>query len=165
MSDRAASTVVVRALEEQDRQWAAPRLAEAWAAPIVISRGRVHRPADLPGFVALRGEERVGLVTYATHGGQCEVVTLNSWLEGVGVGTALLDAVRRAAAEAGCRRVWLITTNDNLRALGFYQKRGFRLVAVYAGAVDEARERKPQIPVIGAHGIPLRDEIELELVL
>jgi GNAT superfamily N-acetyltransferase len=78
------------------------------------------------------------------------------------VGTALLDAVKRIALEAGCRRVYLTTTNDNLRALRFYQRRGFRLVAVYAGAVDRARAHKPQIPAIGMHGIPIRDEIELE---
>jgi hypothetical protein len=62
--------------------------------------------------------------------------------------------------------VWLVTTNDNLVALRFYQRRGFRLSALRPGAVDEARRRlKPAIPDAGAFGIPLRDELELELRL
>jgi len=69
------------------------------------------------------------------------------------------------AMNAECRRLWLITTNDNLRALGFYQKRGMTLVAVYRNAMEAARRLKPQIPMIGQNGIPLKDEIELEMVL
>jgi ribosomal protein S18 acetylase RimI-like enzyme len=107
----------------------------------------------------------VGLLTYAVRGEACEIVTLNSWAEGLGVGTALLAAARETARAAGCRRLWLVTTNDNLPALRFYQRRGFRLVAVHAGAVDEARKIKPQIPVIGLDGIPLRDELELAMEL
>jgi hypothetical protein len=84
---------------------------------------------------------------------------------GQGVGTALIEAVKVAAIEAGCRRLWLMTTNDNLHALGFYQRRGFRLVAVYPGAVDAARLLKPEIPLLGNDGIPIRDEIELEIAL
>ena len=72
---------------------------------------------------------------------------------------------RQAAREAGCGRVWLITTNDNLRALRFYQRRGFRLVAVHPDALERSRELKPSIPEIGLDGIPLRDELELELTL
>jgi len=52
-----------------------------------------------------------------------------------------------------------------LNALGFYQKRGFELVAVHRGAVNESRKIKPGISLIGANNIPLRDEIELELIL
>jgi DNA-3-methyladenine glycosylase I len=89
-------------------------------------------------------------------------VTLNSLREGIGIGTALLDAVREAARKSGCRRTWLITTNDNLHALRFYQKRGWRLTALHRNALDESRRLKPVIPEIGIDGIPLRDEIELE---
>ncbi len=54
-----------------------------------------------------------------------------------------------------------MTSNDNLRALRFYQRRGFRLKELRPGAVDEARRLKPQIPLGGAEGIPMREEIEL----
>jgi hypothetical protein len=37
------------------------------------------------------------------------------------------------------------------------------LAAVHRGAVDDSRSKlKPEIPVVGAYEIPLRDEIELE---
>jgi len=77
----------------------------------------------------------------------------------------MLEAVAAVAREEGCRRVWLITTNDNLRALRFYQRRGFHLVAMHPNALARSRELKPSIPEIGLDGIPLRDELELELSL
>jgi GNAT superfamily N-acetyltransferase len=107
----------------------------------------------------------VGLATFELSGPECELVTLNAFRAGQGIGSALLDRVTQAAAAHGCRRVWLVTTNDNLAALGFYQRQGMRLVAVHPGAVDEARRVKPTIPVTGDHGIPLHDELELELRL
>jgi DNA-3-methyladenine glycosylase I len=94
------------------------------------------------------------------------VVTLDSIREGVGVGRALLDAAQAEAVRLGCRRFWLVTTNDNLRALGLYQRRGMRLVALRAGEMDLVRRTlKPQISELGENGIPIRDELELELLL
>jgi ribosomal protein S18 acetylase RimI-like enzyme len=120
----------------------------------------------LPGFVALDADGRpIGLVTYQIAGKACEVVTLNSAQANRGVGTALLDAVRDVAVQARCSRVWLITTNDNLRALGFYQKRGYQLVAVHRDALQRSRELKPSIPLVSNDGIPVRDEVELEYPL
>jgi GNAT superfamily N-acetyltransferase len=107
-----------------------------------------------------------GVLTYVIDGTDCEVLTLHAGPRHTGAGTALLEAVERVAREAGCTRLWLITTNDNVDALRFYQRRGFRLKALHAGAVDDSRARlKPQISKIGDHGIPLRDELELELLL
>ena len=67
------------------------------------------------------------------------------------------------AAGAGCRRFWVVTTNDNVDALRFYQRRGFRLAELRTGAVDRSRQEKPQIPRTGDYGIPLHDEIDLAL--
>ena len=76
---------------------------------------------------------------------------------------ALLDAFRDAALEAGCTRLWLITTNDNLRALELYQRWGMEIVAFHRHAVTEARRHlKPSIPEHGTHGIPIAHELELE---
>jgi ribosomal protein S18 acetylase RimI-like enzyme len=97
--------------------------------------------------------------------GSCEVISIDALEEGRGIGSALLLAVVYAAGSAGCRRVWLITTNDNVNALRFYQKRGFRLVALYPDAVTASRRIKPEIPLVGNDGIPLRDELELEKLL
>jgi GNAT superfamily N-acetyltransferase len=125
----------------------------------------VYHPATLPGFIAWQVGERIGLVTYHLEVDGCEIVTLDSQRPGIGVGTALIEAVRRVAQEAACHRLRVITTNDNLEALRFYQKRGFRLVAVHPRAMEASRRLKPEIPLIGQHGIPLRDEIELEMPL
>ena len=90
---------------------------------------------------------------------------MNSLVERIGVGSALIDAVKKVAASAGCRRLWLITTNDNTAALRFWQKRGFWLAAVYPNAIAESRLLKLEIPLTGNDNIPIRDEIELEMIL
>jgi GNAT superfamily N-acetyltransferase len=141
----------------EDAAWIRSLLRERWGGVEVVSRGRVHRADELPAFV---GD---GLATYRIDGDECELVTLDSLAPGAG--TRLLDAVAGAARAAGCRRLWLITTNDNVDALRFYQRRGLRLAAVHRDAVARSRELKPSIPAIGHHAIPIRDEIELDLNL
>lgn len=155
----------IRPLSPADRDWATRHVAEHWGAEIVVAHDTLYHPAELPGFVAELDGKVAGLVTFHVAGDACEIVTLDSLVESRGIGTALIEAAKGAANAAGCRRLWLITTNDNLRALGFYQKRGFRLVAVYPGAMDAARKLKPEIPLLGNDGIPIRDEIELEIML
>ena len=161
----APSAFDVRPLRPDDRGWVRRLIAQRWASERIVVHGAVYAPADLPGFVAVQDEERIGLITYHVEGQDCEIVTLDSLRPGIGIGSALIEAVREVAGQAGCRRLWLVTTNDNLDALRFYQRRGFALVAVHRGAVERSRSLKPEIPLVGAHGLPLRDEIELELVL
>ncbi len=131
----------------------------------MVSRGRVFEPAMLPGFLAIQGEYPVGLATYNLDKRSCELIILNSLISGIGIGAGLVSAVHKMAVEAGCWRLWLITINDNVKALGFYQRVGFRLATLHKNAVNVSRELKPQIPVIGQGGIPIRDEIELEMIL
>lgn len=138
---------------------------ERWGDDFVVAHGRIYRPAELDGFIALDGSQWVGLITYKFLEDECEIVSLDSLMEGQGIGSHLIEMVVTEASRAGCRRVFLITTNDNLAALGFYQKRGFELVKVSRGAVKESRKIKPAIPLIGMHRIPLRDELELEILL
>lgn len=156
------NTFEIRPVTPGDAEWVAGLLTQRWGSPQIVTRGRVHQADELPGFVAEHHGDRVGLATYRIAGRECELVSLDSLAERQGIGTALVYAVANAAHAAGCRRVWLITTNDNLRALGFYQKRGFELVAVHRNALEQSRRIKPQIPHVGQDKIPLRDEIELE---
>ncbi len=146
-------------LRDADRAWLEAFIAREWGAPEVVARGAVYRPAELDGFKAVSEGQTVGLITLRVEGETCEVVTLNSLLPGAGA--ALLDGAERYARARGCARLRLVTTNDNLEAVRWYQRRGLRIAAVYPGAVEAARRLKPQIPPIGAHGIPIRDEIEL----
>jgi ribosomal protein S18 acetylase RimI-like enzyme len=157
--------VDIRPLSDGDREWVARLIVERWGAGGVVGRGRVWNPAELPGFAAFDDGRCVGLVTYELDGEACEIVTLDALEEGRGIGTALLRAAEGAAREAGCARVQLLTTNNNLRALALYQKRGYRLVGLVAGAIDEERKRKPSIPEFDSAGLPIRDELHLELPL
>lgn len=156
----------VRPLTEDDRPWADRVEVDSWGEPRIARLGELLDPTQLPGFVASIDGERVGLVSYAVRGDECEVVSIRSLREGLGVGRALLDAVRDVAVEARCRRLWLITTNNNLRALAVYQRWGLDLVALHRNAVDEARKRlKPSIAERDELGIPIAHELELELRL
>jgi GNAT superfamily N-acetyltransferase len=156
----------VRPLADDDRAWAVQVETDSWSKPVVARLGELVDPTQLPGFIAFLDGQRAGLASYAVRGEECELVTIRSLREGRGVRRALLDAVRDAAAAAGCTRLWLITTNDNLRALELCQRWGMEIVAFHRHAVTEARRHlKPSIPERGAHGIPIAHELELELRL
>ena len=159
------ASIMIRPIEPEDQIWISDLLTQHWGSEIVVSRGKVHDASQLPGFVAHLANEKVGLITYQIVDKACEIVTLDSWRENFGIGTALIEAVNQEAQKKSCQRLWLITTNDNLPALGFYQKRGFQLVAIHANAIAKSRQLKPSIPQIGINGIPIRDEIELEIRL
>jgi ribosomal protein S18 acetylase RimI-like enzyme len=153
-------------LDNTHHDWVVDLLRTNWGSEKVVSRGRLHDGSALPGFAAVAEDgQPVGLALHRIEGESCELVVLDSLVEGQGVGSALIDAVRETALKAGCRRLWLITSNDNLHAIGFYQKRGFVLVAVHRDALTESRRLKPEIPLTGYEGIPLRDEIEFEINL
>jgi GNAT superfamily N-acetyltransferase len=156
----------VRLLQDDDREWAERILEESWGSARIATHGRVVDASGLPGLVAMAGNgQRLGLLTYEVHDGQCEIVTLNSLQPGMGIGQRLIRRALECAMEAGASRVRLITTNDNIDALRFYQKAGFGIVAVHRDAVTLSRRLKPEIPLAGENGIPIRDEIELELAL
>ncbi|HEX6583208.1 MAG TPA: GNAT family N-acetyltransferase [Thermoleophilaceae bacterium] len=154
----------VRPREENDRHNVETFLAERNA--VVVARlGRLERALDNPALIAERDGVLAGVLTFVLGDGDCEILTLHATERFAGVGTGLVKAVESLARDAGCDRLWVITTNDNVDALRFYQRRGFRLARLHRGAVDESRPLlKPEIPLIGDHGIDLRDELELEKV-
>jgi RimJ/RimL family protein N-acetyltransferase len=149
----------VRPLGDDERAWARDRIVERWGSEDVVAHGVVFVPASLPGLLAEDEGRPVGLLTFHLEGDECEIVTIDAFEEGRGVGTALIDA----AKALGHRRMWLITTNDNVRAQRFYERVGFRLAAVHRDAVDRSRRLKPGIPLVSRDGTPIRDELEYEL--
>ncbi len=155
----------VRTTCPDDMEWISRTLNACWGSTVMVSKGVLHNILEHPSFVAMQDGESVGLLAYNIVGDECEITLMQSMREGVGIGSALIDAAKHLATVEGCVRLWLITTNDNLRALHFYQKRGFTLAAVHPNALAQSRLLKPQIPLVGMGGIPLRDEIELEMVL
>ena len=155
----------IREIRESDKTWVSQILTTRWGSTTVVSRGMLHAAHELPGFIAAEDTVPLGLLTYRMNEDTCEIITLDSLEEGRGIGSALIKSVEVVADKNKCTRVWLITTNDNLHALRFYQRRGYVLVAVHRNAIDRSRQLKPQIPYDGKDGIPLRDEIELEKIL
>ncbi|MFQ5489917.1 MAG: GNAT family N-acetyltransferase [Phycisphaerae bacterium] len=150
-------------IQDGDRDAVAQFIERHWHSKVVMSRGQAYYPHECDGFIEWRGQDLVGLLTYRCDEESMEVLTLNSTLEGAGIGSALMLMAIEKARDLGMERVWLTTTNDNLRGMGFYQRLGFRMVAVNIGVVDQARKTKPQIPEVGANGIPIHDEIVMEL--
>lgn len=157
--------VKVRPREATD-QAAAQAFLARHSSLRVARLGELVHPLEHPALVAeTPGGQMLGMLTYlpGQDWQQCEILTLHADQQWRGAGTALIEAAAQLARRQGCTRLWVITTNDNVDALRFYQRRGFYLVRVHRGAVDRSRARlKPEIPPVGAYGIPLRDEIELE---
>lgn len=140
-------------------------IKQHWGSELVVVHGTKYYPAELPGFCRMHNNELTALITYHISGSACEVVTLNSTAEGQGIGTSLMRQVEDEARKQGCTEVWLVTTNDNERAIAFYQKLGYKLVKVHEGTVAKSRKIKPEIPLYGYNGIEIKDELEFRKTL
>jgi ribosomal protein S18 acetylase RimI-like enzyme len=157
--------ITIRPVTDSHQEWLL-EVVRGWGADFIVTRGRKVYPTEIDAFYAATEDgHRVGLVTYEIIGDRCEVVTLDAFEKFQGVGSALLEAARKDALLRGCRRLWLITLNDNLDAIRFYQRRGMTIAAIHVNALELSRSLKPAIAKIGQYGIPLRDEIEFEMLL
>jgi ribosomal protein S18 acetylase RimI-like enzyme len=157
--------LAVRSVTDDERPKLAELLTREWGSPRMISRGEEHDASQCPALICVDGDLIVGLATYEITGAECQLLTIDAFRQNLGIGSRLLEAVIQQARSAGCRRLWLVTTNDNVDAIRFYQRRGLRLMAVHPAAIDEARRLKPTIPEVGHYGIPIHDELEFELEL
>jgi len=154
----------IRPIEAGDNEWVS-EVVLGWGAEFIVSRGRKVYPQKLPGFIAIdSGGKKVGLLTYEIVSDQCEVVTLDAFVKQAGIGTEFLKAISQLCKRNKLKRLWLITLNDNLDAIRFYQRRGMTIAAVHINAMEVSRKIKPAIALVGLYGIPLRDEIEFELI-
>ena len=154
-----------RQIQDDDRQAIAEFIEQHWRSKMVMSTGKPYYPHEQNGLIEWRDGRIVGLLTWIREGDDLQLLTLNSVLEGQGIGSALMLIAIEEARRDEVRKIWLTTTNDNVPAIAFYQRLGFRLTGVNVGVVDEARKIKPQIPEIGYKGIPIHDEVVLELDL
>jgi GNAT superfamily N-acetyltransferase len=158
-------TFEVRPLTRAERPRLVELLTRSWGSPQIVTRGRLHNASRCPALGCFDGERLLGLATYELADSDCELLTLEAFEKGRTIGSRLLAAVAERARAAGCRRLWLVTTNDNAPAARFYERRGMRLAAVHHGAVDAARRLKPEIPEVGCGGVRISDELEFELEL
>ena len=153
--------IIIRPLKPNDLPWVQEILTKRWGSVQIVTRGRLYEGDKLPGYIAENQQGRVGLITYSEDPDNIEIISLDSLIPKIGIGSGLLDAIIEYAANKKLR-MSVITTNDNLDALRFYQRRGFRLVKLDPDAIQKSRELKPAIPTVGAYGIPIRDELELQ---
>jgi GNAT superfamily N-acetyltransferase len=145
-----------------DRVFLDELLRLRWSGGSLLLRGKVIAPADVEALAAYDCERLAGVATWRMEGKVLYLLTLNNITDQRGVGVALLAAMIDLGRKRNAALIRAIVTNDNLNALGFYQRRDFRIIAVHPGAVDTIRAMNPNIPMIGAYRIPIHDEIELE---
>lgn len=157
--------IQIKKIAVKDKPWIQKILEKHWGSTKIVSRGRLYKADKLPGFIAVIDGQSVGLLIYRIENGECKIIALASEIEGKGVGSALIEKAKKEALDKKCKRLWVITTNDNLKAQHFYEKRGFVLKAIYKNALEVSRKLKPEIPLIDLNGIPLKDDVELEMKL
>ena len=148
-------------INEQNRKYANTLIEKHFFSLEIVCRDEVIDMTVQDGYLCKHGGDYVGVITWQERGDMLDVTALCTDITGQGVGTMLLTKAKEEAVLQDKKGVVLITTNDNIRALYFYQTRGFWIKGVDIGAVNRARKRKPAIPLFGEHDIPLRDEIEL----
>jgi len=150
----------LRAVTEQEivRDW-----KQFTGGPPVVGALDAYEPSGVEGLVWEDGASgRRAVVTWWTEAQVAEIVSVHAEPAGGGAGTRIMDAAEAELQRRGVRRLVVATTNDNVRALNFYQKRGYRLVRLHLDAMDRVRTVKPGLPQTGRDGIPLRDMWELE---
>lgn len=157
--------IKIRRVDESLRQAVSEIWMHNWGSDLMVTRGKAYNILDHPGYIAIEDEHIIGLIIFRMEDQACEILSLDSLVENKGVGGRLLEEVVRISRDAGCKRVWLITSNDNTRAMRFYQKRGYEFKAIYLNAIEDARKIKPEIPLFGYDNIPIKHEIEMEMLL
>jgi GNAT superfamily N-acetyltransferase len=155
----------IKRIQNGDREAIGADARARWGEEKIIVHEEVFFTGTLPGLKAMENDEILGFLHYLVRDDQCEIITLASLSERQGIGRALVQAVEEIARTRSCWKLTMTTTNDNLKALAFYQRHGFALAGLGLGLVDKARKQKPAIPLIGNHHIPIHDEIYLEKVL
>ena len=158
------STPLVSRIASGDRDWVAETLVREWTSTSVARLGELVEAAELPGHLATLAGRRVGLVLVDVRRREYEVVAISTSAPRRGVGRALMRCFAEARV-AGCRRVWLVTTNNNIAAIAFYQGLGMDLRALHRHALRASRELKPTIPEHDTAGVRIDHELEFELLL
>lgn len=155
----------IRPIEDSLKQVVRDIWVNNWGSDLMVTRGKAYSVLDYPGFIAVEDDKIIGLIVFRIEDRECEILSLDSLSENRGIGSRLLEEVIKVSRNTGCNRIWLITSNDNTYAMRFHQKRRFEFKAVYINAIEEARRIKPQITMVGYDDIPIKHEIEMELLL
>lgn len=157
--------ITFRETNTADEAFVKKIMDEYWGGEPLLIRDSNYWPSKLPGIIAEKNNKLIGFLFYEIQNHDCEIVVFEAFDKFKGTGTELLHRLTLIAKKHRCQRIYLMTHNDNLDALRFYQRRGFVICGIRLNSMDAARKIKPSIPIIGDYGIPMRDEIDLELAI
>jgi ribosomal protein S18 acetylase RimI-like enzyme len=153
--------VLVRRAEPEDALDAMALFRRDFGRATVIGFGDSMVIEDCPMLVAEMRGELAGALAYRLLPDALHIVALATdpmWQRS-GVATHLEGEATFIAQRHGVSRLLFATTNDNLPALYFYQRRGWTITGVVIGGMLEHFGGQPGV---GFSGIPVRDEIRLE---
>lgn len=154
----------IRPATNNDQEWINKFISDSWGSTIIVSTQKFDT-SKLPTIIVEDGSSPKGVSVYHVDRSRLEIVAIKTAISGKGYGKALIDECKKIAKEKGLKSVFLITTSDNLNAMGFYQKQGLRMTKIYRDEMEKVRKIKPEIPLVGENGIPLKDEVEFEYQL
>lgn len=158
--------IQINLITKENREEINKFIISNWYTKDMAIRGKLYDLTSMDGFAAYYEDKIVGLITYLKEeNDEYEIMSLDSLMERQGIGTELVRKVIEKAKQDKIKVIKLITTNDNINAIKFYQKIGFDLFRIYRNAVEAARKLKPSIPEAGYYGIPIKHEIEFQMKL
>jgi GNAT superfamily N-acetyltransferase len=153
--------VLVRESTDAERPLVKALFERDFGRTHIVGFGEVLNVDEMPALVATMHDEVSGALAYRLLGDGLHIVALATdpmWQRS-GVGGHLVAETELLARRLGLMRLVVTSTNDNLPALYFYQRRGYRLVAVTPGSM---LAHTGGVAIPGFAGIPVRDEIRLE---
>lgn len=159
------NTLSMRSVVSEDAKWIEEFMNKNWGGLPLVIRGKKYDPRNLEGFIIENTQGIAGFLFYEIQHQDCEIIGLEAFEKFKGIGTMMLNNLKEMAKNKNCRRIYLMTTNDNLDALRFYQGRGFFICNIHVDSVKISRKIKPSIGMVGDYGISVRDEIDLEFLL
>jgi GNAT superfamily N-acetyltransferase len=157
--------IAINQISSEDAIWLKSLIECEWGGNPLVIRGKSYYPEKLPGLIALKENSRIGFLSYEIRENICEIIAFEVFEKFCGIGSKMLNTLISIIKENACNQIYVMTTNDNLDALRFYQRRGFNITGIHINSVKKSRAIKPSIPINGDLGIPLRDEIDLTLKL
>ncbi|MEW5983897.1 MAG: GNAT family N-acetyltransferase [Acidobacteriota bacterium] len=153
--------VLVREATDDDRHATMALFEHDFGRTRIVAFGSLMALDDAPALVAEMKGELAGALAYRLRGDAVQIVALATdptWQRS-GVGGHLVAEAELLARRLQLSRIVVATTNDNLPSLYFYQRRGYFITEVIAGALTP---HNPEPDNRGFGGIPVRDEVRLE---
>jgi len=152
--------VLVREASASDRVKALELFRHVFRPAQLVSYGEAISLDEAAAFVAETDEGIAGALAWRPFDGALHILALatDPMHQRAGVGGHLVAEAELLARRQNWPRVIVTITNDNLPALYFYQRRGYRVSAILRDSIAaQTRDQKP----MGFAGIPILDEMQL----